>query len=654
MIPARARELGLGARFAVAGGGQARWRTVLMAAGVALGVVVLLIAASVPRMVHGHDRRAAAISPHYAANGSLRVLQMGTIFRGHQINGLVVQPARRPAPRPPGVASLPGPGEMVVSPALRSVLDGPGGRQLRRRLHARVVGTIADAGLTSPGDARFVRGSDLLAGRGVLPDVDGFGVPEQTSAAQPVVSLLVIVGVVALLLPVGAFVIVAGRFGAEQRDARLATIRLVGADVSSTAMIAAGEALVGALLGLVIGIAGFALARPLAQDVSVAGVSVFSADVRPVPALGVLVILLVPAAAVLATLLGLRWIAVEPLGVSRRGATSERRLWWRLACPLLGLLVLAPLVGAGGRLGTISGQIEATAGVMLVLVGVSALLPWLVDGVIRRSPGGTVAWLLAIRRLRRDAGTGGRTVGVIALAVAGAIALQMVFAAAQHQTAGRETTAQRLTQSVLVRGDRAAEPAVTAALRAVPGVVRVSAVHTDGAEISAEVRVAPDVPGASDRVRDAAAALDPLAQVQPIIGGGVSATLTKVRAALTAGAFAVLLMIGASLLVATAEQIRERRGVLSVLSAFGARRSTIARSVMWQAAIPVIIGLVLAIALGTALGTLLMRIAQLRIAYDWGAVALMVGAGGVVVALVTALTLPLVARQMTPDALQVE
>jgi predicted lysophospholipase L1 biosynthesis ABC-type transport system permease subunit len=183
----------------------------------------------------------------------------------------------------------------------------------------------------------------------------------------------------------------------------------------------------------------------------------------------------------------------------------------------------------------------------------------------------------------------------------------------------------------------------------------VGAVRREGDAFVAEVRVARGRAGGADRVRDAAAALDPLAQVQPLAGGGgLGGSLAKIRAALTAGAFAVLLMIGASLLLATAEQVRERRGVLSVLSAFGARRSTIARSVMWQSAIPVAIGIALAIAIGSALGTLLMRIVGLRIAYDWGAVASMAGAGALVIALVTGLTLPLVARQMSPDALRVE
>jgi hypothetical protein len=658
MIAARGRELGLGARFALAGGGRARWRTALMAAGVALGVVVLLVAASVPRLMHAHDQRAAAIAPDYGSgHGSLRLLQSATIFHGRQINGIVVQPTRPDAPLPPGVASLPGPGQMVVSPALRSLLLGPGGAELRRRLRARVVGTIGDAGLVSPTDARFVRGTDLLAARGVLPDVPGFGVPVHAGATAPIVTLLVIVSFVALLLPVGAFVVVAGRFGADERDARLATIRLVGADVTATATIAAGEALVGALIGLAAGIGIFAALRPAAQTVSIAGVSVFSTDVRPVPALAALVIVLVPAAAVSATLLGMRWIAVQPLGVSRRGLTVPRRLWWRLACPVLGLLALAPLVGASDRLGSASGQVEAAVGVMLVLVGVTALLPWLVDGAIRHSPPGTVAWLLAVRRLRRDEGTSGRAVGVIALTVAGAIALQMVFAAAQHEVNGRVSATERRTQSVLVHAGPgpAAAAAVARALRSVSGVQQVRGVRREGNAIAAQVEVRPGRADAAERVRDAAAAIDPLAQVQPAAGtGGLGGSLSKIRAALTAGAFAVLLMIGASLLLATAEQVRERRGVLSVLSAFGARRSVIARSVMWQSAIPVTIGIVLAIAIGSALGTLLMRIVGLRIAYDWGAVALMAGAGALVIALVTALTLPLVARQMAPDALRVE
>src|SRR5436190_631695 len=77
-------------------------------------------------------------------------------------------------PRPPGVAELPGPGEMVVSPALKDLLDSAEGKLLRERLPFHRVGTIGASGLLGPGELVY------YAGRASFPDgstypVTGFG-----------------------------------------------------------------------------------------------------------------------------------------------------------------------------------------------------------------------------------------------------------------------------------------------------------------------------------------------------------------------------------------------------------------------------------------------------------------------------------------------
>ena len=49
-----------------------------------------------------------------------------------------------------------------------------------------------------------------------------------------------------------------------------------------------------------------------------------------------------------------------------------------------------------------------------------------------------------------------------------------------------------------------------------------------------------------------------------------------------------------------------------------------------------------------------MAIVRLPISFDWGAVALLAGAGLGVVAVVTVLTLPILHRQISPEALRAE
>lgn len=239
--------------------------------------------------------------------------------------------------------------------------------------------------------------------------------------------LLILVVFVVLLMPVAVFIAAAVRFGGERRDRRLAALRLVGSDSRMTRRIAAGEAMAGAALGLLFGAGFFMVGRQLAGSAEVFRISVFPSYLNPSPVLALLVAVAVPTAAVLVTLLALRGVVIEPLGVVRAGRPARRQLWWRLILPLAGLAMLYPMIGNGRENGDFN-QYLVTGGVVLLLVGVTALLPWVVESVVARLGSGGVAWQLAVRRLQLSSGTAARMVNGIAVAVAGAIALQMLFA----------------------------------------------------------------------------------------------------------------------------------------------------------------------------------------------------------------------------------
>ncbi len=661
-MPRPLSEFGLGIQVALASR-TTRLRTVLTAGGVALGVIVLALAASVPHAYSARKTREHAAAPVLASGaGRLYMLGGSTVFHGVTIGENAVQVtgtrADGPVPLPHGVTRMPGPGQMLVSPEVLRLLRGPGGAELRRRLDARVVGTVGDAGLSEPNDAVVYRGSSEVISRGA-PAVSHFGSRASAGPTPVIITLLVIMIVVALLLPVSVFVATAARFGAEERDRRLAAMRLVGADRITTARVAAGESVFGAVVGVLLGAAGFLAVRVPVAHINVAGIDVFPSDMRPSLPFAVLVVLLVPLSAVAATLISIRRVAIEPLGVTRRGAETRRRLGWRLVAPVVGFALLAPLVGSSGKLGGVSGQAEATAGVVLVLIGVTALLPWVVEAIVRHAPDGPLPWLLAIRRLRGDEGTTGRVVGAIGLAVAGAIALSMLFSAAESDVGTHLIPLEKRIFAVdMGASTSAGGRREISALRAAPGVVHLSARtnHLRRATIvAATVVLSGDDARTVAELRDHVAALDPLAEVVSPTGGGQAAhTLSDLRRVLFAGAVIVLLMIGASLLVAAGEGLRERRRALAVLAAFGTRRSTVAWSMFWQAAIPVVSGLMLAVALGIGLGAMLSEIVSLSPQFDWGAIGLLLAAGVGVIAAVTALTLPTVTRMMRPEALRVE
>ncbi|MEU6364503.1 FtsX-like permease family protein [Streptomyces sp. NPDC046931] len=431
------RDLAMGARFAFTGGREGWVRLLLTAVGVGLGVALLLLTTALPgALAARHDRDKARADHTYSqevrpkGDNTLVIADIDTTFRSKDVRGRVMEPEGARAPLPPGLERFPKPGEMVVSPALKTLLASGEGRLLRDRLPYRITGTIAENGLVGSHELTYYAGAKGLAAEINPPNVariDSFGDPGLTpEKSDPVLILLMLVVFVVLLMPVGVFIAAAVRFGGERRDRRLAALRLVGSDGGMTRRIAAGEALAGAVLGLAFGTVFFLIARQAAGSAEVFGISVFPSYLNPSPALALLVATAVPAAAVLVTLFALRGVVIEPLGVVRTAKPARRRLWWRLLLPLGGLAMLYPMVGQGRTNGDFN-EYLVVGGVLLLLVGVTALLPWVVEAVVARLNSGGVAWQLAVRRLQLSSGTAARMVNGIAVAVAGAIALQMLF-----------------------------------------------------------------------------------------------------------------------------------------------------------------------------------------------------------------------------------
>ncbi|GAA1936122.1 ABC transporter permease [Kitasatospora viridis] len=447
LLPAAVRwftGLALGLRMALTGGRDARLRTVLTAIGVGLGVATLLLAASFPSVrAHRDDRlreQSGAMMAGVRIDPSPRTLLMSgvdTEYHGTRVVGRVVRAEGPAAPVPPGLTGYPAPGAMAVSPALARLLDSPDGRVLRDRLPGPITGTIGESGLIGPGDLMFYLGSDqLTADSSDAVRLDHFADPLPPKPTDPVLVLLTVAGVVILLCPVGVFLAAAVRFGGEARDRRLAALRLTGADRATTARIAAGEALGGAVLGIALGVGFFLIGRQLIERVTVSGLSVFAVDVQPQPALAALALLAVPVLAVLVTLLTMRRIAAEPLGVVRGTRTAPRRVWWRIALPALGTaLLVSERDKLAGVYGT-QGLAVLVAGLLLLLVGTTLLLPPLLDlagRALGRLGGGPPAWQLALGRLRFSPETATRPVTGIVVTVAGAIALQTLLGALANQ-----------------------------------------------------------------------------------------------------------------------------------------------------------------------------------------------------------------------------
>lgn len=499
-----ARDLALGARFTLAGGKEGWIRNLLTAVGVGLGVAVLLLASAVPAMMQArsdrsHDRDDMYFGEKLKPTASTMLIDnTDTVYHGVDVYGRVLDPDGDKPPVPPGLSRVPAPGEMTVSPALAELLDSSEGKLLKERLNYRVTGTIAKAGLLGPAELVYYAGSDTLTDAHAQR-VDTIGGARRSSEGLgAVLTLLVIIGLVVLLMPVAILIATAVRFGGERRDRRLAALRLVGADTRMTRRIAAGEALVGAVVGLVFGLGFFLLGRHFTGQIELYRLSVFPSDVRPSTGLALLIVLGVPAAAVAVTVLALRGIAIEPLGVVRNAALRKRRLVWRLLIPVAGLMLLAPLFGGIQGDADVNAY-QISAGAILLLVGVTAVLPWLVEMIVNRFGGGRLPWQLATRRLQLNSGASARMVNGITVAVAGAIALQMLFSGIESDftsDTGKDPNRAQMQARVDVTDGPQATAAfqayrTTPGVRSALGIVQTSAIP-DGAVAKAKASGNPD------------------------------------------------------------------------------------------------------------------------------------------------------------------
>ncbi|MFI6936833.1 ABC transporter permease [Streptomyces sp. NPDC050287] len=774
------RDLAMGARFAVTGGREGWIRVTLTAVGVGLGVALLLLCTAMPNVFASRskveDARYADVYSQKVppkADNTLLLADADTTWHDDDIQGRFIEPEGRRAPLPPGVDHFPGKGEMVVSPALKDLLDSDDAKLLRERLPYKITGTIGESGLIGSHELAYYAGASGLKRTDTSPvtRLTEFGKPDTTpEKTDPVLLLMVLVVFVALLTPVAVFIAAAVRFGGERRDRRLAALRLVGSDRGMTRRIAAGEALAGALLGLAVGTGFFLLGRQKLGTGKLLGVSVWPSYLDPTPALAALVAVAVPVAAVLVTLLAMRGVVVEPLGVVRAAKQRRRRLWWRLLPPLAGIAMLYPMIGQGRKNGNFN-QYLVIGGVLMLLIGITALLPWVVEAVVVRLGKGPLSWQLAVRRLQLSSGTAARMVNGIAVAVAGAIALQMLFTGTQSQYTEntgqdpsrvqmqvafsdpkplsgveREFTGTKGVRAAVALarteyGDSRRDPENSngltvgncAALRelatlpsckdgdvfvtrtrsgysdpgnaseialvkpgrqlyidpsydgadrglevpwTVPANVRevnarkdslqdytsllvtpaalphkaASAVFSDGVYL----RLDPSVPDSREYVRNVAARIDPLAQTFGWSASQENAKYTSIRTGLFVGSAFVLALIGASLLVSQLEQLRDRKKLLSALVAFGTRRRTLSLSVLWQTAVPVGLGLVLATTVGVTLGAVLLKMTRTPVTMDWASVLTMTGVGAAVVGMVTLLSLPPLLRMMRPAGLRTE
>jgi hypothetical protein len=476
------RELALGLRLAVGGGrmsGAALLRLAMTAFGIALAVAVLLPAAAVHHLVGAQAERKAAITQVTEPRAGVTPLLAYNWYTslGEDFVKLTAVAATGPSsPVPPGLSRLPAQGELAVSPELAAKLAGPDGGSLKAQLPGHVVDRISREGVSGAGDLIAYYGvpaAQIEAEGAEGKKVYAFGRPYTGLGLSALMLGIILPTAAVLLLPLLIFVTTASRMGAAQRERRLAALRLLGLDSPQVKRIAAAESLVGAVLGLAAGIGFFALLRTFVADILPFGLRIFPEDLVPSWPLVVVIVLLVPGLAVGSALFGLRRTIVEPLGVVRQGKPVRRRMWWRWALTTIGVLFLAATLAFERGTGDTPAALALSVGSVFLLVGVAALLPWLVERLVERLHGGSPSWQLAIRRLQLDSGTASRVVSGLVVVLAGTILIQGVITSLASANDRQATPDGVAAAPVQVQTTAAHEAEVGKLVAAAPGVTGV-------------------------------------------------------------------------------------------------------------------------------------------------------------------------------------
>jgi len=421
----------LAARLTAGGGREALVRLVLTGAGLALAVAMLLVAAVVYPALHAHDVRRGWIGtsehneqPAQDESRTDPLLWRVTEVRydGRDVVRVDVAAEGPDAPVPPGLDELPGPGDLAVSPRLAELLDATEPAQLGDRFPGHVAATVGRDALASPDDLVVFVGhapDDLRAEPGVAAVRSIEAAPDSRDLTRAM-RIVFAIGGVGLLAPVVVFVATATRLAAARREQRLAALRLAGATTGQVGVVAAVEALVAALAGLVVGFGVFLALRSRLARVPFDGASFYPSDLDLSVRSALVVAVAVPALAVAAAIVSLRRIRVSPLGVARRAARARptARPLLLVAAGLVGL-VLAVVEDRRSPAGETAIAVVIGLMFLLMIAGVVWSGPWLTALVARGigRAGRRAPSLLAARRLEDNPAAGFRAISGIVVAV---------------------------------------------------------------------------------------------------------------------------------------------------------------------------------------------------------------------------------------------
>ncbi|MGW2883928.1 FtsX-like permease family protein [Streptomyces griseoruber] len=438
------KELLLGLKLLLGSGRGNRVRFLLMTVGSAVGVCCLAVVLAIPGILAAQDARKAAREPD-CSNGmgrclstSGRALSLTRVdpYGSEPLIRIFVALEGKPIAPPPGLRTLPGPGEVIVSPRLHETLTSDPG--LARLLPGKESGLISAEGLAHPDELYAYIGTtpETLKGGGHLTE---FG-EKRTRFPTVEPSTLDILrftmaGVV--LLPLAVFLSVCARLSAASRMRRLAALRLLGLSRKGTQRVNAAETVAAALLGAVLGLGAYWVVNQMVSRIGLPGFRWYPADGSLSGSTLFACLVGCPALAWFVGVIGARKAAANPLEVRRSAVEKAPRLWGLLPLvPGLGIVIGYCVAGATGNAPADTGLSSFLMPLAVVLVGTGLVLslPVFSRALARRVARSTGSLSLGLAMRRNEVEPGG------ALRVATGLVL-LVFAAS-------------LTQGVLIELDQ--------------------------------------------------------------------------------------------------------------------------------------------------------------------------------------------------------
>lgn len=502
----------LGTRLTFAGGREALARFLATAFAVGIGVGLLLIVLAGFNAVDAQAQRTAWLESSSTTAPASIAAQHEPLwwvftteqYKGETIYRVDVAATGPHSPRPPGIPYIPAAGQYFVSPALDSLIHSAPDAELGDRFAGREVGILGPSAVPSPSSLIVVvghtaaqlsgvPGAQKVVGINLSPPASVGAVTESGAsvvASSANTEVLLVVGALALLLPVLIFIGTATRLAATRREERFAAMRLIGATPRQVAKIAGAESVLAALGGLVIGFILFFALYPLVDHASFTGQAFGSGEFALSLVDVAIAVLGVPLAALVSGRLALRRVRISPLGVTRRVTPSAPRAY--RVIPLGAGIIELTLFATLGKPSTVNGQIDAyVAGFVLLMAGLVIAGPWLtMVGArlfVERTDRADV--LLAGRRLTDNPRVAFRSVSGLIIAVfvtTATVGITGTILADHATSTGVVAKSNTLVDQLGVGNALGLEgisipslPATLAAsLEAIPGVTGVAVIHT--------------------------------------------------------------------------------------------------------------------------------------------------------------------------------